>query len=152
MNITDSETIGLDSTTADVAVLPTGPALTPAAGTVATSCQRMCRCVDRFRPWPRRSVRTQESVSSTPSSARSSARVEIALYPYVTHHLTVYGQVKGFEWNGCIYESYVKSTTSDRYGAPLVIRQLGASGSVCYLPLVYRAADPARTPPPSAGQ
>jgi len=69
------------------------------------------------------------------------ARLEIALHPYFTHHLTVYGQVKGFERNGCVYESYVKFTTRDRYGAPLVIRQLGAPGPACYLPLVYRAAD-----------
>lgn len=70
------------------------------------------------------------------------ALVEIALHPNVIHHLTVYGQVKGFERNGCVYESYVLHTTRDRYGAPLVIRQLGASGSVCYLPLVLRSDRP----------
>ena len=64
------------------------------------------------------------------------ARVEIALHPHAVHHLQVYGQVRGFERDGCVYESYVRYTNRDRYGGPLVIRQIGESGSVCYLPLV----------------
>ena len=64
------------------------------------------------------------------------ASVEIALWPYVTHHLTVYGRVKTIVVSDCVYGGYTLSTRRDRYGDPLVIRQQGGTGTILFLPVV----------------
>ena len=66
------------------------------------------------------------------------ASVEIALWPFVTHHLTVYGKVKTIVQGECVYGGYTLGTTRDRYGAPLVIRQQGGTGTILYLPVVFK--------------
>jgi hypothetical protein len=66
------------------------------------------------------------------------ASVEIALWPQVTHHLTVYGKVKRIVFDGCVYGGYTLSTRWDRYGAPLVIRQHSETGTILYLPVAYK--------------
>lgn len=66
------------------------------------------------------------------------ARVEVALSPLTTHHLEVEAQVKLVEQWGCLYGGYTLRATTDLHGSPLVIRQIGESGSVRYLPLVLK--------------
>ena len=51
------------------------------------------------------------------------ALVEIDLLPNTTHNLTVEGKVRASQVGGCIYESYTRSTTLDRFGDPLMIVQ-----------------------------
>ncbi|MGD8463245.1 MAG: hypothetical protein PVI09_05205 [Anaerolineae bacterium] len=57
-------------------------------------------------------------------SAFQPTQIEIDLLPNTTHHLRVYSKVKIVEgyW-GCVYGGYTLSTTTDRYGAPLVIER-----------------------------
>lgn len=64
------------------------------------------------------------------------ASIEIALWPAVTHHLTVYGRVKTIVQGECVYGGYTLGTTRDRYGAPLVIQQQGGTYTFLYLPIV----------------
>jgi hypothetical protein len=66
------------------------------------------------------------------------ARVEVALRPGVAHHLWVCARVQRIEQWGCLYGGYTLCTKHDRYGAPLVVRQQAGSGSVRFLPIVYR--------------
>jgi hypothetical protein len=66
------------------------------------------------------------------------ARVEVPLLLGVTHHLWVCAQVERIEQWGCLYGGYTLCTEHDRYGAPLVVRQQAGSGSVRFLPIVYR--------------
>ena len=52
------------------------------------------------------------------------ARVVITLLPDTVHHLRVIAWVRRVPHpSGCIFGGYTFSTTSDRYGAPLVIEQ-----------------------------
>jgi hypothetical protein len=70
------------------------------------------------------------------------ARVEVALDPGLTHSLRVYARVRRIEQGGCEYGGYTLSTIQDRYGKPLVIRQVGEAGAVRFLPLLYSGDAP----------
>jgi len=64
------------------------------------------------------------------------ALVTVSLLPCTTHHLAVTAHVREMG-PPCYYGGYTLGTTSDRYGAPLVIVQ-GTSCFRFYFPLVYR--------------
>jgi hypothetical protein len=49
--------------------------------------------------------------------------IEIPLLPNTTHNLTVEGHVREIIQGGCTYGGYTLTTTTDRYGDPLVIEQ-----------------------------
>lgn len=64
------------------------------------------------------------------------ALVIIDLLSEATHHLKLIGKVRiTGEYNGCIYGGYALSTTTDRYGEPLVIEQ-HPQVPVLWLPLL----------------
>ena len=65
------------------------------------------------------------------------ALVTVSLWPCATHHLDVAAHVREMR-PPCWYGGYVLHTSHDRYGAPLVIVQMGPSGHRFHLPLLYR--------------
>jgi hypothetical protein len=66
------------------------------------------------------------------------ASIEIALWPYVTHHLTVHGRVKTIVHGDCVYGGYTLGTVRDRYGAPLIVRQQSGTGTILFLPVITK--------------
>ena len=64
------------------------------------------------------------------------ALVTVGLYPGLVHTLTVYGKVKLVQVGECTYGGYTLYTRSDRFGHPLVIRQIAPYN--CYLPVALK--------------
>jgi hypothetical protein len=73
-------------------------------------------------------------------SAFQPTQIEIDLLPNTIHHLRVYSQVKVVEQWGCVYGGYTLSTTTDRYGAPLVVERQPhlQAHHIRWLPTVFR--------------
>jgi len=72
-------------------------------------------------------ITTESGVFGAPDG-----RVEVALLPNTTHHLSVEARVKRItDWWGCHYGGYSLHTTRDRNGAPLIIvqEQAGAAST-----------------------
>ncbi len=73
-------------------------------------------------------------------SVHDPAVVTMPLLPGATHHLLVAGRVR-VVWQGdCQYGGYTLFTSSDRFGAPLVIVQEGDECARVLLPLVLKPA------------
>jgi len=51
------------------------------------------------------------------------ASVTVALLTDTVHHLTVFGKVRTFVHDGCVYGGYTLYTDRDKFGVPLVIWQ-----------------------------
>lgn len=66
------------------------------------------------------------------------ALVNVRLLPNIEHHLHVTGCVPLWWWGVCYYGGYCLSTTSDREGNPLTIRQVCGLCYSYYLPLVAK--------------
>ncbi len=63
------------------------------------------------------------------------AQVPVDLLRDTIHHLTVYGKVQQFEYNGCVYGGYTLSTGWDRFGDPLTIVQYSGPWT-SWLPII----------------
>lgn len=66
------------------------------------------------------------------------ALVTVTLQVFQTHHLLVMGRVRRIEQDGCYYGGYTLSTSNDRFGNPLVIRQQPDPIYQMHLPLMLR--------------
>ncbi len=70
------------------------------------------------------------------NSYMTPALVTVGLYPGLVHTLTVYGKVKLVQVGECAYGGYTLYTRLDRFGKPLVIRQIAPYN--CYLPVALK--------------
>ncbi len=66
---------------------------------------------------------TTESGTFTSPFDTFPKEIEITLLPDTTHNLTVEGRVREVVQGECTYGGYTLTTTTDRYGAPLIIEQ-----------------------------
>lgn len=66
---------------------------------------------------------TTESGTFTAPFDTFPKEVEITLLPDTIHNLTVEGRVREVVQGDCTYGGYTLTTTTDRYGEPLVIEQ-----------------------------
>lgn len=66
---------------------------------------------------------TTESGTFTAPFDAFPKEIEITLLPGMTHNLTVEGRVREVVQGECTYGGYSLSTTTDRYGDPLIIEQ-----------------------------
>lgn len=78
-------------------------------------------------------VSSESGVFTLTGNVGTPAEIPIDLLPNLVHHLVVSAHFPPFGIGDCQYEGYTLSRQFDKFGAPLVIIQLGQS---YYLPFV----------------